>query len=105
MKDCLKEQKEVEQQILLADILFSEKTINDFKNSLAPYEKGLEDTVAERQNHLKSMKIQEGELKKMSNNEEMVQNKIKSKKEELLTCKMDNMNSQKAIETAKGMIA
>ena len=46
----------------------------------------------------------EGELKKASNNEETVQAKIKSKKEELMTSQMNNMNSQKAIDTAKMMI-
>jgi hypothetical protein len=41
MKDCLKEQKEVEQHIILAEILLSEKIINEFQKELAEYEEGL----------------------------------------------------------------
>jgi hypothetical protein len=43
----------------------------------------------------------EGEMKKLSNNEETIQTRIKSKKEELMSSQISNTNSQKAIDTAK----
>ncbi len=53
MKDCLKEQKEVEQHILLAEILLSEKTINEYQKDLADFEGGLQATIDQRHKHLK----------------------------------------------------
>ncbi len=50
------------------------------------------------------MKVLEGELRAVSNNEETIQGRIKGKKEELMTSQMNNMNSQKAIDTARMMI-
>ena len=45
MKDCLKEQKEVEQHILLAEILLSENTINEYQKERAEFEEGLQATI------------------------------------------------------------
>lgn len=45
MKDCLQEQKEVESQLQVAEILLSEKTMDEYKRSLNEYEKGFEDTI------------------------------------------------------------
>lgn len=45
MKDCLNEQKETETKLHLADILLTEKSIEELKTSLSEYDKGLEQSL------------------------------------------------------------
>lgn len=57
MKECLKEQKEVEQKLILADILLSDKTIEQYKQELEAHEDGIEKTLLDKQKILKELKI------------------------------------------------
>jgi chromosome segregation ATPase len=45
MRDNLKDQKDTETKVRLAEILLAEKTTDEFKSELTRYEQGLEDTV------------------------------------------------------------
>ena len=72
MRDCLQDQKEVESQLKIADILLSQKTIEESKRSLKDFEKGIDDTVVAKQSMITEMRKIEGDLRKMQNQEETI---------------------------------
>lgn len=85
MNECLKEQKDIEVQMHLAEILLCDKSINDLHKSLGDYETGLQQTEILKSNVLSDLKRYEAELRKLSNQEEDQSRLFKLKKEELLT--------------------
>ncbi len=85
LKDCLQDQKLVESQLHIADILLSVKTIELYKKSLTEYEQSLEETIEVKQKTLQEIKKQEGEIRKIQNQEEAATRKAKNKKDELLS--------------------
>ena len=56
MKDCLKEQKEIEQHLILTDILLSHKVVGEYEKELGEFEKGLESTLEKKGEVIKEMK-------------------------------------------------
>ena len=104
MKDCLKEQKDIETQLHLADILLADKSIEELQNSIKDYETGLEQTILAKHAVVSDLKKFEVENRKLVNNEETVTRKLKNKKEELLGFQSAFMNKQKAVDISKAMI-
>jgi hypothetical protein len=70
MNECLKEQKETEKQLYLAEILHGDKTIEELQLSLKEYEEGLEKTEKVKSNILTDIKRNEVEYRKAVNQEE-----------------------------------
>ncbi len=105
MKECLRQQKVVEQQLVLSEILLSDKAELELKEQAKQYEQGLEETVNEKQKVIKEMKVKEAEARKIVNAEESGMAKVKAKKEELMGLQMSNLSSQKSIESSKGLLA
>lgn len=104
MKDCLQQQKLVEDQLKLSEILLAKKSMDQSTSSLEEYQKGLDDTVASKQSVLQEMRKIELELKKLQNTEESLAKSIKAKKEELMVSQGSAFNKQKAIDQTKEMI-
>lgn len=78
--------------------------MHDFKSSLVEYEVGLDNTVREKQAVIKDLKLQEAELKKISNQEDSLQQKVKQSRDDLLGLQFNSQNNLKAIETSKGLV-
>ena len=84
MKECMQQQKQVEDHLKLSEILLAKKSMEQSGASLGEYQKGLEDTLASKQKVLQELRRIEAELKKLQNNEETLSRLVKSKKEELV---------------------
>eukprot|EP00347_Sterkiella_histriomuscorum_P000387 403376057 len=104
MKDCLVEQKEVESQLSIAQILISHKNIQALRLKMQEYERGIQDTIQQKQASINDLKKFEADMRKLQNQEEQVTKKIKSKKDELLGLQNNVFNKQKEVDTSKSMI-
>ena len=104
MKDCLRQQKQVETQLHLASIVIADRAIEDMTKSQKEYAQGLEQTVQTKQSVLSEMKKHEVEMRKLHNQEDTVTRKMKAKKDELVSFQTALANKQKSIDTSKIMI-
>jgi hypothetical protein len=84
MNDCLKDQKETEKALHLAEILLTDKSIQDLQGSLKEYVIGLEQTEHAKSALLADLKKHEIESRKLANQEDDLQRKFKSKRDQLI---------------------
>lgn len=104
LNDCLKDQKQTEKQLHLAEILLSDKTILDLQSHLAEYEDGLAKTEQAKTSLLGDLKKYEVENRKLLNNEEEHARKAKNKREELLVFQSKTGDREKNIEGVKNTV-
>ena len=104
INECLKDQKQAENQIHLAEILLSDKTLEALSTQIAEYEEGLSETEKLKAALLQDMRKFEAEQRKMNNRDEELQRSILAKKGELLDFQSSSLNKQRALDSTKALI-
>ncbi len=104
INECLKDQKQAENQIHLAEILLSDKTLEALSTQIAEYEEGLSETEKLKAALLQDMRKFEAEQRKMNNRDEELHRSILAKKGELLDFQSSSLNKQRALESIKALI-
>ena len=104
INECLKDQKQAENQIHLAEILLSDKTLEALSTQIAEYEEGLSETEKLKAALLQDMRKFEAEQRKMNNRDEELQRSILAKKGELLDFQSSSLNKQRTLESTKALI-